>query len=232
MSKRVLVVEDDAPLAEFIGGRLRDDHFVVDIVHARSEAQLLISSDSHDLLILDLALLDIQGLEVLRWAHAKRPDLLILVLTGSPSPEDCVQALDAGADDYITKPFSSAELSARIRALIRRSMSASPATNILKVEDLELDRMGRSVQRGGYKIDLTQKEFVLLEFLMQRPQQPVARTAINEHAWGLAESRPTNVVDVYINYLRKKIDFGFDRPLIRTIRGVGYQIGGAPEIAV
>lgn len=226
MSTRVLVVEDDLPLAEFLSERLRDDHFTSEIANDGAEAERMIAAENYDVLILDLALPSVHGLQVLRWARGKFPELLILVLTGSAAPEDCVKSLDAGADDFITKPFSYAELSARIRALLRRSSSVNPGKIVLRVEDLELDRVGRSVQRGGYKIELTQKEFVLLEFLMQRAPQPVPRTMINEHAWGAGEDRPTNVVDVYINYLRKKIDFGFDRPLIHTVRGVGYQIGG------
>ena len=222
---RILVIEDDGPLAEFLKQQLHADHFNVDIVVDGPEAQRLIGSQAYDLVILDLGLPPVHGLDVLRNIRAEKPDLLILLLAGTGAADDRVKGLDAGGDDYLTKPFSYAELSARVQALLRRSNG--PAKILLKVEDLELDRINRTVRRGGSTIGLTQKEFALLEFLMQRPLQPVSRMLITEQAWKLdGGDRMTNVVDVYINYLRKKIDSGFDRPLIRTIRGVGYQIGG------
>jgi two-component system copper resistance phosphate regulon response regulator CusR len=138
--------------------------------------------------------------------------------------EERVRGLDAGADDYVAKPFAFAELAARIRAVLRRGNR--PAHAVLSVEDLTIDRVSHTVQRGGHSIDLSPKEFALLEFLMRNPGQPVTRSSIVEQVWKLNFDSMTNVVDVYINYLRRKVDTGYNRSLIRTIRGVGYQIGG------
>ena len=145
MSTRVLVVEDDLPLAEFLAERLRDDRFTAAVAHDGAEAERLIAAENYDILILDLALPTVHGLQVLRWARSKFPELLILVLTGSATPEDCVKSLDAGADDFITKPFSYAELSARMRALLLSQLKReSRGKIVLRVEDLELDRVGCS----------------------------------------------------------------------------------------
>jgi two-component system OmpR family response regulator len=138
--------------------------------------------------------------------------------------EERVRGLDAGADDYVAKPFAFAELAARIRAVLRRGNRAANA--VLTVADLAVDRVNHTVQRAGYAIELSPKEFALLEFLMRHAGQPVTRTAIVEHVWKLHFDTTTNVVDVYINYLRRKVDSGYDHALIRTVRGVGYQIGG------
>ncbi|MGD0963603.1 MAG: response regulator transcription factor [Candidatus Acidiferrales bacterium] len=220
---RVLVVEPDEMLAEYLRGRLSEENFDVRVTANGIEAQRLLEAETFEVMILDLSLPEESGLHALRQARVRRPDLIILVLAPAGIPADCVKSLDAGADDYLAKPFSFVELTARIRALLRRR--AVPAEARLKVEDLVLDRIARTVQRGRHRIDLTQKEFELLEFLMERPFQPVPRELITEKAWELEADKPTNLVAVYINYLRKKIDAGFDRPLIRTVRGVGYQIG-------
>jgi two-component system, OmpR family, copper resistance phosphate regulon response regulator CusR len=221
---RTLVIEDDAPLAEFLEKRLRDDHFAVDIAGDGAEGQRLVDNSAYDLVILDLNLPRVHGLEVLRHIRVKKPDLPVLLLTGANAVDERVKGLDAGADDYLAKPFSYAELAARMRAVIRRSGATLKA--VLKVDDLELDRIARTVRRGSCGIELTPKEFSLLEFLMQRPRQPVTRLMISELAWKLEGDTLTNVVDVYINYLRRKIDSGHACRLIRTVRGVGYQIGG------
>jgi DNA-binding response OmpR family regulator len=220
---RVLVVEEDEMLAEFLRGRLSEEGFDAAVAASAPEAEALLEADAFEVMILDLSLPEESGLHALRQARARRPDLIILVLAPAGSPADCVRGLDAGADDYLAKPFSFVELTARVRALLRRR--SAPAEAQLKVEDLVLDRIARTVQRGRHRIDLTQKEFELLEFLMERPFQPIAREVITRKAWELEADKPTNLVAVYINYLRKKVDAGFDRPLIRTIRGVGYQIG-------
>ncbi|MBI3405637.1 MAG: response regulator transcription factor [Acidobacteria bacterium] len=159
----------------------------------------------------------------LSWA----PHLPVIVLTARSGVEDRVQGLDLGADDYLTKPFSFSELSARVRALLRRG--SRPAESTLKVEDLELDRVGRSVKRAGRRIDLTQKEFALLEYLMRNAGRRVTRAMIIEHVWNLSYDSMTNVVDVYVNYVRKKVDENYERKLIRTVRGVGYQLGGEED---
>ncbi|HVS88784.1 MAG TPA: response regulator transcription factor [Candidatus Acidoferrum sp.] len=221
---RILVAEDDADLAESLGQRLQQEQFAVRIVGDGTEAQRLAADQPYDLVILDLNLPGAAGLDVLRNIRSKKPDLPVLIVTGAAQVEERVRSLDAGADDFVAKPFAFAELVARIRAVLRRGNR--PARAVLSVEDLELDRITHSVQRGGHAIDLSPKEFALLEFLMRNAGQPVSRTAIVQQVWKLNFDAVTNVVDVYINYLRRKMDTGYDRALIRTIRGLGYQIGG------
>jgi two-component system copper resistance phosphate regulon response regulator CusR len=221
---RVLMVEDDSILAQFVCRRLQNDGLEVEIASDSAEGRRLLGVHTYELMILDLGLERAGGMEVLHQVRATKPSLLTLVLSGSSAVEERIRCLEAGADDFMMKPFSMAELSARIRALFRRING--PTKAVLKVEDLELDRIERTVRRAGYAIELSHKEFALLDFLMQHPLQPVSRNVIVEQAWKLSSDSMTNVVDVYINYLRKKIDSGFDRPLIHTIRGVGYQIGG------
>jgi DNA-binding response OmpR family regulator len=222
---RILVAEDDAPLAEFLHQRLSQEHFTVQVVSDGLEAQRLASDVPFDLLILDLNLPGASGFEVLQHVRKKRPELPVLIVTGRAKVEERVHGLDAGADDYLLKPFAFDELSARIRALLRRSGHAPAA--LLRVEDLDLDRLARTVHRAGKPIDLSPKEFALLEYLMGQAGKTVTRTMIVEHVWKLHGDTMTNVVDVYINYLRRKVDNGHEHRLIRTIRGVGYQIGGA-----
>jgi DNA-binding response OmpR family regulator len=194
------------------------------MVADRGETQRLASDQPYDFVILDLNLPAEAGLELLRNIRAKKPDLPVLVVTAANLAEERVRLLDAGADDYLARPFAFAELAARIRAVLRRG--GRPARAVLKIGDLEIDRVAHAVQRGGQSIELSPKEFALLEFLILHEGQAVTRTAIVEQVWKLNFDTMTNVVDVYINYLRRKIDLGYERPLIRTIRGVGYQIGG------
>ena len=221
---RILVAEDDAPLAEFLHQRLLQEQFAVQIASDGIEAQRLASDQPYDLVILDLNRPESAGLDVLRNIRLKKPDLPVLIVTGASMVEERVRGLDAGADDYVAKPFAFAELAARIRAVLRRGNR--PAHAVLSVEDLTIDRVSHTVQRDGHSIDLSPKEFALLEFLMRNPGQPVTRSSIVEQVWKLNFDSMTNVVDVYINYLRRKVDTGYNRSLIRTIRGVGYQIGG------
>jgi DNA-binding response OmpR family regulator len=225
---RILVAEDDAPLAEFLHQRLLQEQFAVQMVSDGPEAQRLATDQSYDLVILDLNRTETAGLDVLRNIRSKKPDLPVLIVTGASMVEERVRGLDAGADDYVAKPFAFAELAARIRAVLRRGNR--PAHAVLAVEDLTIDRVSHLVQRGGHAIELSPKEFSLLEFLMRNAGQPVTRSAIIEQVWKLNFDTMTNVVDVYINYLRRKVDTGYDRCLIRTIRGVGYQIGGAAPV--
>lgn len=226
---RILVAEDDAPLAEFLHQRLQQEQFSVQIVSTGREAQQLASDPGFDLVLLDLNLPAAAGLAVLREIRSKRPDLPVVIVTGTGMVEDRVRGLDAGADDYVAKPFVFAELAARIRAVLRRRNR--PARAVLQIEDLEVDRVSHTVRRGPHNIDLSPKEFALLEFLMRHEGQPVSRSAIVEQVWKLNFDTMTNVVDVYINYLRRKVDSGYDHALIRTIRGVGYQIGGNGRVA-
>ena len=221
---RILVAEDDAPLAEFLHQRLVQEQFAVQVVSDGTEAQRLAADQSYDLVILDLNRPEVAGLDVLRGIRAKKPDLPVLIVTAASLVEERVRGLDAGADDYIAKPFAFAELAARIRAVLRRGNR--PGNAVLAIDDLTVDRVSHTVQRGGHAIELSPKEFALLEFLMRHAGQPVTRSAIVEQVWKLNFDTMTNVVDVYINYLRRKVDTGYERALIRTVRGVGYQIGG------
>jgi two-component system, OmpR family, copper resistance phosphate regulon response regulator CusR len=221
---RTLVAEDDAPLADFLRQRLVQEQFAVQLASDGIEAQRLAANQAFDLVILDLNLSGTGGLDVLRNIRSQKPDLPVMMVTGSAPVEERVRGLDAGADDYVAKPFAFAELAARIRAVLRRGNR--PANAVLTVADLCVDRVSHTVQRGGHNIDLSPKEFALLEYLMRHAGQPVTRTAIVEQVWKLHFDTITNVVDVYINYLRRKVDTGYDHALIRTVRGVGYQIGG------
>jgi DNA-binding response OmpR family regulator len=220
---RILVAEDDVPLADFLCQQLQEEQFSVRVVRDGLEAQRLASEQSFDLVLLDLGLPGAPGLDVLRGIRAKKPDLPVLIVTGAALVEERVRGLDAGADDYLSKPFVFAELSARIRAVLRRGKCGTRA--VLQIEDLELDRMAHVVRRGSRDIALSPKEFALLELLMCNEGRPVPRAAIIENVWKLHLDTMTNVVDVYINYLRRKVDSGHNRTLIRTIRGVGYQMG-------
>ena len=220
----ILVAEDDAPLADAFREQLAREQFAVQTVADGSEAQRLAIDHPYDLVVLDVDLSGLRGLEVLRNIRSRKPDLPVLVVTGSPLVEERVRGLDAGADDYLAKPFAFTELAARIRAVLRRG--GRPRNTMLLLGDLTLDLVERTVRRGGRAIELSPKEFALLEFLMRHAGQPVARTAIVENVWKLSHRMTTNLVDVYINYLRRKLDSGYDHALIRTVRGVGYQIGG------
>lgn len=224
---RILVAEDDVPFADFLCQQLQEEQFSVRVVRDGLEAQRLASEQPFDLVLLDLGLPGAPGLDVLRVIRAKKPDLPVLIVTGAALVEERVRGLDAGADDYLSKPFVFAELSARIRAVLRRGKCGTRA--VLQIEDLELDRMAHVVRRGSRDIALSPKEFALLELLMCNEGRPVARAAIIENVWKLHLDTMTNVVDVYINYLRRKVDSGHNRTLIRTIRGVGYQMGASAK---
>jgi two-component system copper resistance phosphate regulon response regulator CusR len=221
----ILVVEDDVPVRKFLSDELRQEKYEVSLAATGREAQR-VGEESHcDLVILDLTLPDMSGFEVLRDLRATRPHLPVLILTGKESIADRVCGLDWGADDYMTKPFSFSELAARVRALLRRS--DRPLDITLRVGDLELDRIGRSVHRAGRPVELTPKEFALLEYLMLHAGTLVSRSTIMRFVWKLSSDTLTNVVDVYINYLRRKIDSGAADKLIHTVRGSGYRIGDA-----
>jgi two-component system copper resistance phosphate regulon response regulator CusR len=220
---RILIAEDDSPLASFLCKGLSSEQYAVDVAADGEEAAHLAAEYDYDLMILDLNLPRVEGFQVIRNVKQKKPALPILILSGRSKLEDRVKGLDMGADDYITKPFSFTELSARVRAVMRRARQ--PAAPILRVADLELNRVERVVARGQKRIELTPKEFTLLEYLMRNQGRTVTRAMIIEHVWNLSFDTMTNVVDVYINYLRKKIDDGFPLRLIRTVRGVGYVLG-------
>jgi len=218
---RILVLEDDHKVATFIQRGLEEEGYAVDVLHDGLQAGVQTQSIDYDAAVLDLMPPAPSGLQVLRDIRAKKRELPVVVLSARDSLEDRVAGLDAGADDYMAKPFALAELSARLRALLRRGR---PHENVLRVADLELDIVRRIVSRGGRRIDLRAKEYALLEFLMRHGGRPVARSQIIEHVWNIHFNSSSNVVEVHINALRKKVDRGFGVPLIRTVRGVGYML--------
>lgn len=220
---RILIAEDDAPLATVIAQAFKSEDHVTEVAPTGGDALQRMQEAAYDLLILDLNLPIVSGSDVLHKVRSENLDIPILILTATDEVAERVACLDAGADDYLTKPFSFSELSARIRAVLRRKNQ--PGQAFLKVADLELDYMQRTVHRGGRVIELTPKEFGLLEYFMRNPGQHITRNMIIEHVWKLSPDTMTNVVDVYVNYLRKKIDEGEKIKLIRTVRGVGYEFG-------
>jgi two-component system copper resistance phosphate regulon response regulator CusR len=201
---RILMAEDDAALASFVRQGLQAEHYTVDVAEDGERARAMGSEIDYDLVILDLNLPRVDGVAVLRHLRLKRPTLPVLVLTLRTRVEDRVQCLDTGADDYLPKPFSFSELSARIRALLRRSHL--PSESVLVVEDLKLDRVEHRAERAGRRIELTSKEFSLLEYLMRNAGRQVSRAMIIEHVWNLTFDTTTNVVDVYINYASSQVD--------------------------
>ena len=226
---RILIAEDDEALGKFVRQGLEGENYSVDIAADGEQAREAATNSEYDLVVLDLNLPTIDGVTILRQLRLRKPSIPVLVLTQRTKVEDRVQCLDTGADDYLAKPFSFSELSARIRALLRRSHV--PSESVLKIADLKLDRVQRVVERAGKRIDLTGKEFLLLEYLMRNAGRQVTRSMIIEHVWNLTFDTTTNVVDVYINYLRRKIDDGHSLKLIHTVRGVGYALN-APAVAL
>jgi heavy metal response regulator len=218
---RILVVEDDKKVASFLRRGLSEESYAVDVAHDGETGTHQAENFDYDAVILDLMLPRLSGAEVLQRMRAKKPDLPVLLLTAKGSVEDRVAGLNLGADDYLVKPFAFAELSARLRALLRRGSRESTR---LQLADLSVDLTTRTVTRAGRKLELSSKEFALLEFLLRNAGRPVTRTMIIEHVWDLHFDSLTNVVDVYINYLRNKIDKSFSHPLIHTVRGVGYML--------
>jgi len=219
---RILIAEDDSSLASFVRKGLEAEHYALDVAADGEQARVMAGQFDYDLLILDLNLPRLDGVSILRAVRTRKPSLPILVLTARTKVEDRVQCLDLGADDYLAKPFSYSELSARIRALLRRSHL--PAESVITVGDLKLDRVERRVERGGHRIELTSKEFALLEYLMRNAGRRITRAMIIEHVWNLSFDTCTNIVDVYVNYLRRKIELPSGPRLIHTIRGVGYEL--------
>jgi DNA-binding response OmpR family regulator len=222
---RILVVEDEKKVASFIKKGLQQEGYAVDTAHDGHEAAQNANAFDYDLVVLDLMLPTRSGLDVLREVRTLKPSLPVLVLTAKGAIEDKVAGLDAGADDYLIKPFAFAELSARIRALLRRGAQENTR---LRIADLEMDTAARQVRRAGNTIDLKMKEYALLEFLLRNAHRAVTRTMIVEHVWDIHFDSVSNVVDVHINSLRNKIDKGFTPPLIHTVRGVGYMLSDRP----
>ncbi len=220
----ILVVEDEKRLAALLRRVLTEERHAVDVAYDGLAGLDLANSGNYDLVILDLMLPGLDGLAISRRIREAGVDTPILMLTARGAVEDRVAGLNAGADDYLVKPFAMEELLARVGARLRRRAEPLDAANELRVGDLTLDLVRHEVHRGGGAIELTAKEFALLEFLMRHPGQALTRTQITDHVWRYDLEALSNVVDMYIHYLRDKIDRGADRPLIRTVRGVGYKI--------
>jgi two-component system copper resistance phosphate regulon response regulator CusR len=218
---RILVVEDEPRVSSFLLEGLRAERFDVDLAEDGHAALDLLTGNRYDLIVLDLMIPKLDGIGVLTRIRQKGFATPVLVLTAKSSVEDRVKGLEAGADDYVVKPFSFEELLARIRALLRRG--TAPST-MLRVGDLELDRVRHKVRRAGRAVELTQKEFAVLECLMENVDQPVTRAMLFERVWNSRAEGLTNLVDVYVNYLRTKIDKDFETRLIQTVRGVGYRL--------
>ena len=223
---RILVVEDDKAVGRFIQTGLTQEGHSVDLLNEGSGAGDQARTIDYDAVVLDLMLPGRSGFQVLRDIRAMKPTLPVLILTAKDSVDDRVTGLDAGADDYMTKPFALAELSARLRALLRRG---APHETMLKLADLEIDTIRRKVRRGDTAIALKPKEYALLEFLLKHADRPVTKSLIIEHVWDIHFDSISNVVEVHINSLRNKVDKGFAPPLIHTIRGVGYILTDQPE---
>jgi heavy metal response regulator len=217
---RLLIIEDEKKVARFIKKGLEEEGYAVDLAFDGEEGLAMVLDQVHDLIILDIALPKIDGLQVLKKMRERNIRTPVLLLTVRATIEDKVLGLDSGADDYLTKPFVFQELLARIRALLRRKPEAGPP--LLRVDNLVLDPARHLVTRGGEKIDLTSKEFALLEYLMRNAGRVLTRAMISEHVWDYDFDTETNVIDVYVNYLRRKIDSGGEKKLIHTVRGSGY----------
>ena len=221
---RVLVIEDEPKVARTITKGLESDYFAIDMATDGVEGLQLLTEIDYDAAVIDWNLPKLDGLALVRRLRKMRCDVRILVRSARQGVADRVAALDSGADDFLTKPFACEELVARLHALLRRPKEL---LDVIRVEDLELDRTRRTVTRAGKPIVLTQREYALLEYLMRNAGHTVTRNMVVEHVWNLGFEGFTNIVDVYINYLRHKIDNGFDKPLIRTTRGVGYRIASS-----
>lgn len=220
---RVLIIEDNPKMAAAIQRGLREHGYAADACHSGFEGEELAVSEPYDLVILDLMLPDRDGVDVCRNLRRREVSKPVLMLTALSSTGDKVAGLDAGADDYLTKPFEFEELLARVRALLRRGEATEGRT--LTMEDLELDLYTRVARRGGVEHELSNKEFGLLEYLMRNPNRVLSRTQIAEKVWDMNFEPGSNVIDVYISSLRKKVDRGYERELIHTIKGAGYRFG-------
>jgi heavy metal response regulator len=217
---RILVVEDEKKVARFIQRGLEEEHYTVDVANDGERGELLALGQNYDLLILDVMLPKKNGLELTRTLRQEKKSTPILMLTAKTTTEDKVAGLDSGADDYLTKPFAFAELLARVRSLLRRGSQEKSA--VLSIADLELDTVTHKARRAGKIIDLTVKEYALLEYFLRNKERVLSRTIISEHIWGNSFDTGTNLIDVYVNHLRNKIDSRYTRTLIHTVRGVGY----------
>jgi len=217
---RILVVEDEKKVASFIKKGLEEEHYAVDVAYDGETGLYMAEVNEYDLIVLDLMIPKIDGLEVLKRIRNNKNNVPILVLTAKDTVEDIVKGLDSGCDEYLTKPFNFMVFLARIRALLRREKIEKEP--LLKIADLTLSPVTHKVTRGGKEIELTSKEYSLLEYFIRNSDRVLTRTMISEHVWDYHFDSMTNVIDVYVNYLRRKIDKDFEPKLIHTIRGVGY----------
>lgn len=223
---RILIVEDEKKLADSVALGLRAERYAVDVAYDGTSGRDLAFAHQYDLIILDLMLPGVSGEEIVRSVRQSKPNVPILILTARDKTEEKVKQFEAGADDYLTKPFAFAELLVRVKALLRRG--SVPRANVLRVGDLELDRLSMKVRRAGKRIELTSKEYALLEYLMANSGRVLSRTMIIEHVWDESFEGLTNIVDVFIRHLRAKIDGPFDVKLVQTVRGAGYAISDEP----
>ena len=219
---RVLVVEDERKLAEVVRRGLGEQGYAVDVAHGGQEGFDLAEVEPYDLIVLDVMLPGLDGFEVCRRLRAAKRGMPILMLTARDTVDDRVQGLDSGADDYLVKPFAFRELLARVRALLRRD-SLSKDT-VLRIGDLELDTVSHEVRRAGTSVELTSKEYAILEYFLRNPNRVLTRTQIAEHVWDYDFAAMSNVIDVYVGYLRRKIFDDREPRLLRTVRGTGYQL--------
>ena len=217
---KILVVEDEKKVAKFLKQGLEEERYVVDVAFDGEQGETLALAGTYDLIILDVLLPKKDGISLLKELRTQKVMAPVLMLTAKSATEDKVDGLDCGADDYLTKPFAFAELLARIRSLLRRG--ATEKALILRLADLQLDTVAHKARRGDRVIELTGREYALLEYFMKNINHVLTRTIISEHIWNYNFDTGTNVVDVYINHLRSKIDDGFEKKLLHTVRGVGY----------
>lgn len=222
---RLLLIEDEKKVANVVARGLRAESFSVDVAHDGDSGWEMAAGIDYDLIILDLMLPGISGEEVLRRLRQHKRKAAVLVLTARDATSDKVENFEAGADDYLTKPFAFAELVVRVKSLLRRP--PANLTHVLRLADLELDRLTQQVRRAGKRIELTTKEYALLEYLMSHPGRVLTRTMIIEHVWDQSFEGLTNIVDVYIRHLREKVDQDRERKLIRTVRNAGYCLSDA-----
>lgn len=218
---RVLVCEDDRVIADFVAQGLREAGFAVDVASTGTAGLRLAIDNSYDVAVVDVMLPGLDGLALIERVRAAQVRTPVLILSARRSVDDRVKGLQAGGDDYLTKPFAFAELLARVQALIRRSSGTAEPTRLI-AGDLTMDLLSRRVERAGQLIDLRPREFALLEYLMRHPGRVLSKTMILSHVWGYSFDPGTNVVDVLVSRLRDKVDRGFDRKLIHTVRGAGY----------
>jgi len=224
---RMLLVEDEKKVSDLVARALRAERFAVDVADDGNRGWELAEAYDYDLIILDLMLPGLGGTELLQRIRRKNQQVPILILTARDATAEKVRNFEAGADDYLTKPFAFAELVMRVKALLRRGPVAR--SSVLRVADLEVDRLTQQVRRGGRRIELTPKEYALLEYLASNPGRVFSRTMIIEHVWDESFEGLTNIVDVYVRHLRSKVDDPFQIKLIRTVRGVGYGLGESTD---